>query len=258
MAYINVESRCVVDEDGRARNFANCIARGLPVLKKGLERTDKLAVVAAGPSVPAFLDEIKTFKNIWAVNGAYGYLIENGIVPSGFVGVDPLPTLSGYFGKANKNTTFYMSAQSDPSVFDTLKDYNVEIWVAEQTGFTNEHSDIPYLPGGTTAATRAPFVARHLGFRNVTLFGVDSSFGQNRYCYKDGTYPDDSTAPPMRVMCNGEGPFYSEICLVKQVSQLDVMMRHQTWGVKFAIRCGGLMDAYLRSPVEDEDGVYAA
>lgn len=255
MAVTHIESRCVVDDEGCARNLASAVARNLPFIEEQPARTERLAIVASGPSVSAHLDEIKSFDHIWAVNGAYGYLIDQGIICDGFVGVDPLPSLAGYFDNAHERTTFYMSAHCDPSTFDVLKGFKVQLWTPEVDAATPK---LKRISGGTSAITRAPFVARELGFRDITLFGVDSSFNGSRYCYRDGDYPEDSKAPVMRVFCNGEGPFLTELCLVKQVSQLGVMAMYQTWGVKFQIKCGGLLDAYLRSPLETEDGgVYA-
>src|SRR6185436_625771 len=191
MSVVHIDSQCVVDNEGRARNLASALARGHPPCELQPERPERLAIVAAGPSVPDFLDEIATFDHVWSVNGAYGYLIDQGIICDGFIGVDPLPTLSGYFGKAHKHTTYYLSAECDPSVFDVLQGYNIRLWMPEQDGVDIKVT-IPKIAGGTTAVTRTPFVARFLGYRDITLFGVDSSFRRSRYCYAEGEYPDDS------------------------------------------------------------------
>jgi len=34
-----------------------------------------------------------------------------------------------------------------------------------------------------------------------------------------------------------------------------VMVTYPTWGVNFKIRCGGLMAAYLRAPLETDDEI---
>lgn len=247
----HIDSQCVVSEEDCEDNLRSSLALGLPHCKELPARTDKLAIVAAGPSVSDYLYEISQFKHIWAINGAYGYLIDQGIVPTGAVLVDPLPSLAGYFGMADKRTTFYASGLCDPSVFEALSGFDVQLWFPVQDAVA-ALKDCPTIPGGTTAATRAPFLAKHLGFRDVTLYGADSSYAQGRYCYPDGSFPDDSQAPVNKIMCNGEGPFYTEIALMKQVSQLGVMMTYPTWGVDFKIRCGGLMDAYLRAPLETD------
>lgn len=263
MKVTHLESQCVVSDEDCGRNLKLALARGLPICKEMPAREDKVAIVAAGPSVPDFLEDIRKFTNIWAINGAYNYLRSVGIVPNGFVGVDPLPGLAAYVKGADPSTTFYLSGLCDDAVFETLKDNKVELWFPYQDAVPTL-KDFPLIQGGTTAVTRAPFVAKFLGFRDMTVFGVDSSFKVHkyispneliisRYCYPDGTFADDSKAQLVNpVICNGEGPFYTEECLLKQISQLGVMVSHQTWDVDFKIRCGGLMAAYMRAPMETD------
>jgi 6-hydroxymethylpterin diphosphokinase MptE-like len=255
-----INSHCVVNDEGCERNLKATLARSPNFVLISPERTDHLAVVAAGPSVTDYLDEIKTFKEIWAINGAYDYLLDCGILPDGFLGTDPLPGLAAYLGNPQKETTFYLSALCDPSVFDALKDYNVQVWFP-RTDINKLEYGLPpnteIITGGTTALTRAPFLARCLGFRTVTLYGADSSYDSKRrmrYVYKDGTYPEDSQAQIQSVMCDGKGPFYTETPLQMQVSQLGVLVHFQTWGVKLNVRCGGLMEAYLQAPMEWDSG----
>lgn len=265
-----IDSRCVLSDEDCERNLHRTLARNLAYCKQSPERTDKLAIVASGPSVTDFLDEIKTYKHIWAINGAYNFLVDNGVIPEGFFGTDPLPGLAAYVDRPNPETTYYISALCDPSVFDALKDQNVKVWFPQQDAVRfpmNLPEGVQVVPGGTTALTRAPFLALMLGFTDVTLYGADSSyrghfykergedfFAGQRYCYEDNTYPEDSRAPVKTVKIHGQGLFCSEIPLLQQVSQLGVMWTHQTWGVKFKIRCHGLMDAYIKAPLETEDG----
>lgn len=253
MKVVHLDSICVVNNDGCERNLAINLARNIPWVSAQPERTGKLAIVAAGPSVPDYLNEIREFENIWAINGAYDYLLSKGITPTGFVGVDPLPGLVDYITRAHRDTTFYISAICDPSVFDALKDHSVMMWFPEQKdiGFPDGTNSVS---GGTTAVTRAPFVADMLGFRDITVFGADSSFKGSRYCYKEGTYPEDSKAPILKIQTNGEGPFYSELSLAKQVAQIMILVLYP-WGrghQKLKVRCDGLMAAYMRAPMETD------
>lgn len=249
---VSVDTICVVDDEGCERNLHKVLARNLPYCKVESERTDKLAIVAAGPSVPDFLDEIRAYEHIWAVNGAYDYLVSQGVIPTGFVGADPLPGLAAYVQNPQRGTTFYLSAICDDSVYSALEGHCVRPWFPQREGspVPGTPTDADVIQGGTTAVSRAPFVAKCLGFRDVTLYGVDSSFNGTRYCYRDGMFPEDSTAPVVCIHINGEGPFYTEMPLIQQISQLGVMATYQTWGVDFKIRCHGLMDAYMRAPME--------
>ena len=251
MAFTILQSDCVVSLDGCQRNFDLSVGNH-PHCVPQPERKDKLAIVGSGPSVQDYLDEIRNWDGeIWAVNGAYDYLQGHGIVAHGVLGVDPLPGLAEYYKNARKETTFYISGLCDPATFEMLDGQNVKIWFPV--------SDVKYpaglwcVPGGTSALTRAPWLAHMLGFRDVTYYGADSSFRDDRYCYKSGTYAEDSGTPTasvdnpaMKVSIGGK-VFLTELPLVKQVAQFSVII--PLVKLKFTFRCDGLLKAFLDSPM---------
>lgn len=245
-------STCVVDEAGRKQNLASVLPRDLPMVEQLPECGEPLAIVASGPSVPGYLDELRSWPGkIWAINGAYRYLLEQGIVPHGFFGMDPLPGLAQYVEKTDPRTTFYICSICDPAVFDNLADRKVLLWHPDGEG-------VEYPPGqwviggGTTAVTRAPYLALLQGFRDIHLYGVDSSFENGEvYCYRHGTYECDTDSIKLFIEVNGEGPFVTELSLMKQVSQLYVL--HDRFAGKLTFKCGGLLAAFMRAPVTDSD-----
>lgn len=245
-------STCVVDEAGRKQNLSSVLQRGLPMVQQLTERTEPLAIVASGPSVSDYLDELRAWNgHIWAINGAYAYLIENGIVPGGFFGMDPLPGLAPYVEKPDPRTTFYICSICDPIVFDNLKDRDVLLWHPDGEG-VEYPPDQWVVGGGTTACTRAPYLALLQGYRDITMYGVDSSFRNGEgYCYRWGTYECDMNQPRFFVEANGEGPFETELGLMKQVAQLHVL--HQKFAGKLKFRCGGLLEAFMRAPEVSSD-----
>lgn len=242
---------CVATEDC-LRNLDSNLARSLPECSPLPERDGKLAVVGSGPSVRDYLDELRSWPGeIWAINGAYDYLVNEGIIPHGMVSCDPMAGLVDYVKHPQPQTTFYVSALCDPSVLDALKDSNVKLWFLEQDNVKYPNGKW-VVTGGTTALTRAPFLSWMLGWRDLTIYGADSSFDVNgRYAYADGTYIEDSKAPINWVRTSdGKGPFATEMCLLKQVAQLACIV--SIYKGKLAFRCGGLLDAYLRSPETSE------
>lgn len=244
-----LESICVVDAGGRKQNLALVLARGLPSVAKKPARVGPLAIVASGPSVRDYLEELRSWPGeIWAINGAYDYLLDNGIVPQGFFAIDPLPELADYVRNARTETTFFIASTCDIAVFDALKGFDVQIFHA----FAD---DLEYpegsgqIGGGTTAVTRAPYLSLVEGWRDITLFGVDSSYDGGEYCYQWGRYKSDIAAPTFWFEINGEGPFQSEIGLMKQISQMGVII--QKFRGMLKVRCGGLMAAFLKAPMAD-------
>jgi 6-hydroxymethylpterin diphosphokinase MptE-like len=252
MQVTHLDSQCVVGTDDRVQNMAASLARGLAVCRPQDPHARPLAIVGSGPSLRDHLDEIAAASEVWAINGAYDHLVALGIVPSGFFGLDPLPGLADYVRHPSPATTFYPASTCDPSVLDALAGQRVLLWHTHADDLTYP-SGSWCIPGGTTAVTRAPYLAHLLGYRDITIFGADSSFEGSRYCYDDGKYGCDSVAPRMRVAINGEGPFETELCLLKQVTQLGVIAEIFKGELQF--KCGGLLDAYMRAPTMDDSDV---
>jgi hypothetical protein len=244
---------CVVDTPGRRQNLELSLARGLEVSAQLPERKGSLAIVGSGPSVRDFLDELVECDEVWAINGAYDWLQEQGFIPHGFFGIDPLPGLVEYVRHPDAKTTFYLASSCDPSVFDALKGHTVKLWHpgAWDTDYP-QAENVKVIGGGTTAITRAPYFALYQGWRDITLYGADSSYADDgtEYCYKWGTYSLDIAQPkyPIRV---GDEVFITEVGLLKQVSFLNHMNNSFRGMLKF--RSSGLIEAFLRAPMSDLD-----
>lgn len=258
MNYTVLESLLPVTDEEFLKNLHSNLERSIPRCEPLPEReNNRLAIVGSGPSVRDYLDDIRNFDGeVWAINGAYNYLQDQGIVAD-FLGCDPLPGLCDYLKRPHKDSIFYLAGTCDPTTFDAVQGYDVRMWF-----LTSEN--IKYPPGlwtvigGTTVLLRAPFLAWMLGLRDLTFFGADSSFDPNgRYAYPDGSYQWDSEAPVMDVMTgNGEGPFPTEICLMKQATQFHAIK--QIYRGRMEFKCGGLLAAFMRSPFHDEPVIDAA
>lgn len=252
MKWTVLESLLPVTDDEFARNLRVNLERDIPRCEPLPEReNNRLAIVGSGPSVRDYLDEIKSFDAIWAINGAYNFLQDNGIVAD-FVGCDPLVGLDDYLKHPNPQSVFYLAGTCDATTFEAVKGHDVRMWFLKS-------DNLKYPPGlwtvtgGTTCLLRAPFLAHMQGFRDLTIYGADSSYeaADKRYCYRYGTYVEDSKAPLNVVYtADGQGPFYTEICLMKQVSQFHAIK--QIYREKMEFRCGGLLDAFMRSPTCDD------
>jgi hypothetical protein len=242
-----IQSRCVLDAEDCRRNVESALRRNLRVCGYAPKRTGQLAIVGSGPSVSTYIDELRSWPGeIWAVNGAYRFLLDQGIVAHAFVGLDPVPGLKEYVEVRDKGTSFLLSSVCDPSVFDELSGADIWLWHSKQADFPYpEGSQV--VGGGTTCLTRAPYLAQMVGWRDITIFGADSSFTEAKYCYGNG-FKEDSTQPSFPVECNGQ-TFVTELALVKQVSAFGVM--HTLFNGCLKFRCGGLMDAFLKSPMRD-------
>jgi hypothetical protein len=252
MQAVLCESVCVVDDAGLEVNVNSALARNLRICEIVPEHDRKLAICGSGPSLRDYLDELRGWPGeIWAINGAYDYLVSNGIVPHGFVGLDPLPGLAEYVKNGRPKTTWYLASNCAPEVFDAVNPDRVMIWHSARAAIKVPKGQM-IVGGGTSSITRSPFLAHMLGYRDMTVFGADSSFDQSRYCYGDDRYQCDSQAKVNWVQV-GDEVFPSEICLIKQVSQFGVIAERYKGILKF--KCGGLLDAFLRAPTMDDKDI---
>lgn len=253
-----LESSCVVDEEGRVSNLTRVLERGFPSIERSEPHDRKLAVVGSGPSVKEHLEELRTWDGeVWAINGAYDYLVSQGVIPQGFVGMDPLPGLAEYVLGVRPESTAYLASFCDLSVFDNLEGKNVVLWHPESENMIERYpKGSMIIGGGSTVMTRAPFLAHCLGYRDITLFGADSSFDveYGPYCYQWGRYGCDIDNHPVWIKTpDGQGPFLTEVGMMKQVSQLGVIIANFRGMLK--VKCGGLMNAFLNSPMGDDSNI---
>ncbi len=257
-----LESHCIVNVDDRKSNLESNLARGVPLLMQDQpEHTRPLLIVGSGPS----LSEQKSIEyvhkwpgDVWAINGAYDFLLDHGLICEGFFGLDPLPALAEYVKRPQKETTFYIASMCSPAVIDALEGHNILLWhaMAEDSDiFPKGHKAVI---GGTTAATRAPFLALALGYRDINMMGMDSSYNMDTgpYCYEWGQYSTDINEMIVPVCVNGEGPFYTELGLMKQVTQLTSMLKmFNQKREMLKIHPAGFMGAVMRAPELDDSAI---
>lgn len=245
---------CLVEDEGLRRNVAATLARGLPSVQPGPAKPGRLAIVGSGPSVREHLAEIDDgFDTVWAINGAFCWLIENGIVPSGFVCLDPDKDLESLLPQVpNPGPIYYLAAICDSSLFEHVlcAGGDVRVWFSYQhRAFNSECYPVgtPLIKGGTTCLTRAPFLAHALGWRDMTIFGGDSSFDNGTHCYEEGRFGSvPSTVKLVRV---GDKVFETNTQMMHQVANFIGFL--PLFGDMLKFRVGGLLGAMLDAPTVD-------
>lgn len=239
--------KCTSDADKRNANVASALARGLPLIKKQDANDRSLAIVGGGPSVIDDLDKIRGFADIWCVNGALDWLVENGIIPTGYVIIDPEPMMVQYLQNPPKETVYYVGSVCHPDTFDALKDRNVVL-------FHPLMDDMPIVDtkavigGGPTVLTRAPQLGYRLGFRDVHLFGADSSYERGIHHIYDA--PMD---PLVRVSLDDEiyetsGVFLHQVAYFQQIWHW-----FDSKGANFEIHGRGLGPAILKAKMHTDE-----
>jgi len=153
-------------------------------------------LIGGGPSVSMFLETIRAEQKagaaVFAMNGTRAMLERAGIVPDYFVLVDAQPGAAGFVGLAN---THLIASSCNRAVFDKFGAVdNVVVWHPSFPGLT----DIPcdrervLIGGGSSVGILSMSIAYVLGFRNIRLYGYDSSYeGDCGHAYEQRQNDDD-------------------------------------------------------------------
>ena len=165
MPKIVFQGHMPVPHERLMQNVAHAHSLGLPMLENAREHYRRLAVVGGGPSARRHLKEIARFDNVISINGACGWLRENGI-ESTVLTLDPLPVMAERVKGAKKAI---LCSRCDPSVFEVLKDADITLFDV----FTD-------TPGGVWASVSSVTsifdIATRLGHRRTVFFGCEGSF----------------------------------------------------------------------------------
>jgi hypothetical protein len=233
--------KCTSDTEKRNAQVAGAMARGLPLLEKQEAHGRRLAIVGGGPSVIDHLDDLRGYDDIWCVNGALGWLLENGVKPTGYVAIDPEAIMAQYLQNPPEDITYYIGSVCDPATFDALKDRKVIL-------FHPLMDDMPLVDGkaviggGPTVLTRAPQLAYRLGYRDVHLFGADSSYEFGIHHIYDAPMDPILRVSLDDIIYETSGVFLHQVAYFQQI-----LHWFQSKGANFEIHGRGLGPAILKA-----------
>ena len=151
---------------------------------------ESICIVGGAPSLDDSFPQLKArYQNgaqVWSMNGTYDWLIERGIVPDGHVMLDARPENVRFVQHPRKETQFYIASQCDPCIFDALEGFNVDLVHVQHEGvyeyLESERERPVHLMGGfTTVGMLAMILAKLKGYRQIYLFGMDSSYSQGEH-----------------------------------------------------------------------------
>ena len=151
---------------------------------------ESICIVGGAPSLEDSFPQLKARHQngaqVWSMNGTYDWLVERGIVPDGHVMLDARPENVRFVQHPRKETQYYIASQCDPCVFDALEGHRVDLVHVNTEGvyeyLESEKSRPVHLLGGfTTAGMLALVLAKLKGYRHIYLFGMDSSYAEDKH-----------------------------------------------------------------------------
>ena len=184
---------CNTEREKVAANIRSALARGLPEIGEADAHDGHAVLVGGGPSLKNSLGEIRwragLGQKVFALNGAARYLHEQGIRVDCQVILDARPANAQFI----LDKPCFLASHCDPSVFDaaganaTVYHVNTEGIVEAMNG---RQADL--ISTGSTVGMIAMGIAYFLGYRNLHLFGYDSSYTDEHHAYPQPLNDDDA------------------------------------------------------------------
>jgi SAM-dependent methyltransferase len=166
--------------------------RQLPVAEEQPEQ--KVVVLAGGPSLNDYVDEIKAHKaagaKIVTMNGTYQWAREHDLWPVTQFMIDARPFNKRFVDPVDDRNLYVMASQVHPALLKKLpkdRTYLMQCNLdAKSTEILNEYVGKMYedwfpIPGGSSCMLRTLPALQQLGFRDVEIYGFDS-------CLMDGEH----------------------------------------------------------------------
>jgi len=145
---------------------------------------DGVAILCgSGPSLSDYLNEIRNKQKkggkVFAMNGAAKFLNENGILPDYQVIIDARPETATLVGPANE---YLFASQVAPETFSKMP--TARLWhlqVENIDSLLPEYNQSYCLIGGAASVgNTATCLAYAMGYRNLEIYGYDSSHKEGR------------------------------------------------------------------------------
>lgn len=184
---LNIECQTLIARDHLAKNITTNLAREIPRFVQGNGfrdvKREPVAIVGAGPTLRETIESVRGFKNVLVCGSAHDYVVRKGIVPTYAVVADGGAVDKENLSLAHKETTYFLASQCDPSLFEHLSDFNIEMWHYRGQATPDLEEEAKLLNGelsicwGTTVTLTAIYIAMMLGFQDLHFFGFDSCYG---------------------------------------------------------------------------------
>lgn len=163
---------------------------GLPEIKQCAAHDGILSIAGGGPSLADTYKDLTGF--VAAANGSLSYLIEKGVTPQMCGVCDPSEHMVDIID-AVPGVAYFIASCVHPKVFDKLiaAGCTVYLWHLHPIDGLDEVLSEYYpdgwvqIPGGCSMGTRWLTLGYHLGFRNIHVHGLDSSFRETSHAYAD-------------------------------------------------------------------------
>lgn len=234
---------CATGEEIRS-NVEATLKRGYEGITEYLNGTNTVcSIVGAGASLADTYDDLR--GHVIAVNSSLGFLLGKGIVPQMAMFWDASPLIYE-FAIPHPDVTYLVCARCHPYVFERLKGCRVVVWFADgdhdvTAMLRNRGINEPMIKGGSAGVTRAMFLAFALGYRELHVYGADSSLSGSRTHVQGSLVPEDELT--IHLTPDGSGPAFRTTpwLAVQALEHSKIVPMFRNLGAQIAVHGDGLL-----------------
>lgn len=189
-------------------NISETVKRGYASINDYLFKYEgACSMVGAGPSIKQTWTELK--GDVCAINSAIGLLIGKGVAPKWAMLWDAAEIVE-QFAVPHPDVTYLVASRCHPAVFERLKNCKVVVWhaggdhnIAEL--LAEKKLNEPMIAGGSAGITRCIYLMNSLGYRDMHIFGADSSYSEDGKTHVNGSLVPEKD---MQVAIGNNPPFW--------------------------------------------------
>ena len=191
--------KCNTDAGEIFANVEASISLDLPWLQVSDAHEGVAAVIGGGPSLrsqmPILLEHKRQGHKIFTMNGTMRALHSAGIRSDYYVMLDARPENLKFLDNLSADE-FLIASQCHPSVFGVLSPpLSVTLWHTNYPGLVDKIGDreCALIGGGTTVGLQSVSIAYAMGYREIHLYGFDSSYaGESGHAYQQPQNDNDT------------------------------------------------------------------
>jgi hypothetical protein len=249
LSHAELKAVCNTASEALFANVRSACARDLRWFDaENAEHDRHVAIVGGGPSVREMIEEIRWRKSVgqdvWVLNNVAAI----GLVPhiDAQVLLDARPENAEFITVADE---YLVASQCAPELFDRLGCRNITLWHVNMPGMADllkdEKARVTYLiGGGTTVGMNALALAVSRGYRQIHLYGFDSS-------YRDGehhAYPQALNDKDIRSdVLYGDKGYVCAPWMVGQAQEfMELAPAYEADGVTITVHGTGLLPDIAR------------
>lgn len=212
---MNIDIICNTEDEVLFQNVAVNSRRDLEWITEQEAHDGHAVIVGGGPSIKEHIEKIRARQQhgqkVFALNGVAQFLIEQGILADYQVILDARPQTADLIGPAGE---WLFASQADPACFqDAIR---TRLWHPKIDGIEahlpDQRESLTLIGGGTTVGLSAMCLAYTMGYRNLHLYGYDSSHRETGHAYAQ---PMNAAEPVCKVTVFGK-TFKASLAMAKQ------------------------------------------